>query len=123
VLILSVIAESSGNHPGPMTIVAAMMAVLAMACQFALLRLTMPVAPTTAAMTGNLTTVCLFLLDWKSHSQLLMIKDPTQARGTVHILIGFLVGCALAAPAVKYFADWAWSLPTVAAAAAVLWKD
>lgn len=123
VLVLSLTSKGSHYPTGPMTTVSAMMAVLAMACQFALLRLTMAVAPTTAVMTGNLTTACLFVLDWESHSQLLMMKDSAQLRGTVYTLIGFLVGCGLAAPTVTYFGDWAWALPALGAAVAAFGKD
>jgi hypothetical protein len=63
--------------PGPFTFslgynftgVAAMIAVSAMACQFALLRLAVPGAPSTAVMTGNLTSSVLSLLDRLSRSQ------------------------------------------------------
>jgi hypothetical protein len=42
----------------------AMIAVPAMACQFALLRLAVPDAPSTAVMTGNLTSGMLFAAGW-----------------------------------------------------------
>jgi len=54
-----------------------MMAVSAMACQFALLRLTLPVAPSTAVMTGNLTNTVLSLLDRQSRIQPLMTGDTS----------------------------------------------
>jgi len=53
VLIFSVITKPSANPHGLMAGVAAMMAVSAMACQFARLRLALPVAPSRAVMTGN----------------------------------------------------------------------
>src|SRR5260370_29396933 len=46
-----------------MTGATAMIAVCAMACQFALLRLAVPGAPSTAVMTGNVTNTVLSLLD------------------------------------------------------------
>jgi hypothetical protein len=47
VLIFSAITKPSANPHGLMATIAAMIAVSAMACQFALLRLTAPVAPST----------------------------------------------------------------------------
>ena len=60
-LIFSVITKPSADPHGLMATIAAMIAVTAMGCQFALLRLTLPVAPSTAVMTGNLTTAVLRL--------------------------------------------------------------
>src|SRR5258706_509565 len=54
-LIFSVITKPSANPDGLIGCIAAMMAVSAMACQFALLRVGLPVAPSTAVLTGNLT--------------------------------------------------------------------
>ena len=59
VMIFSAITKPSDNPHGLMATIAAMIAVAAMACQFALLRLTAPVAPSTAVMTGNLTNAVL----------------------------------------------------------------
>ena len=50
---------------GLMATIAAMIAVTAMGRQFALLRLTLPVAPSTAGMTGNLTNAVRALVDSK----------------------------------------------------------
>src|SRR5207249_1834084 len=61
VLVFSVVNDSAANPQGFMAGVAAMIAVSAMACQFALLRLAMPGAPSTAVMTGNLTSSVLSL--------------------------------------------------------------
>ena len=120
VLIVSVITKPSTNPNALMGTIAAMIAVSAMACQFALLRLTMPVAPTTAVMTGNLTTTFLFLFDASAHSQLLMMRDTEKLRGTTHLLIGFLVGCLLSAVAIGFLGhEWAWAVPAVASAMAM----
>ena len=54
-----------------------MIAVSAMACQFALLRVTMPVAPSTAVMTGNLTKAVLSSLNTISRSPLSDASDTT----------------------------------------------
>src|SRR6266481_2856643 len=76
-LTFSVIYDPAANPRGLMAGVAAMIAVSAMACQFALLRLAMPVAPSTAVMTGNLTNTVLSLLDTVSRTQPLMAGDTT----------------------------------------------
>jgi uncharacterized membrane protein YoaK (UPF0700 family) len=118
-LIFSVITKPSVDPHGLMATIAAMIAVSAMACQFALLRLTLPVAPSTAVMTGNLTNACLALMDATSRTQPLMMRDAERLRGSLHLLIGFFVGCVAAAAAVTYLGDWAWSFPAVLAAVAV----
>jgi uncharacterized membrane protein YoaK (UPF0700 family) len=48
-----------------------------------------------------------------------MMKDSERLRGSLHLLIGFFVGCVVAAAAVTYLRDWAWSFPAVLAAVAV----
>jgi uncharacterized membrane protein YoaK (UPF0700 family) len=118
-LIFSVITKPSVNPHGLMATIAAMIAVSAMACQFALLRLSLPVAPSTAVMTGNLTNACLALVDASSRTQPLMMKDSERLRDSLHLLIGFFVGCVVAAAVVTYLRDWAWSFPAVLAAVAV----
>jgi uncharacterized membrane protein YoaK (UPF0700 family) len=119
VLIFSGITKPSVDPHGLMATIAAMIAVSAMACQFALLRLTLPVAPSTAAMTGNLTNASLALVDASSRTQPLMVRDTERLRDSLHLLIGFFAGCVVGAAAVTYLADWAWSFPTVLAAVAV----
>ena len=119
VLIFSAITKPSANPHGLMATIAAMSAVTAMGCQFALLRLTLPVAPSTAVMTGNLTTAVLGLMDLSSRTQPLTQIDSSRIRGTLHLLVGFFVGCVAAAAAVTYLGDWAWSFPAALAAVAV----
>jgi uncharacterized membrane protein YoaK (UPF0700 family) len=97
-----------------MATIAAMIAVSSMACQFALLRLTLPVAPSTAVMTGNLTNAVLAFMDSSSRK-----SDNRQLRGALHLLIGFFVGCVAGAAAEIYLRDWAWALPAAIAAVAV----
>ena len=118
-LVFSAITKSSAHPHGLMAMIAAMIAVAAMGCQFALLRLTLPVAPSTAVMTGNLTNAVLGLVDLSSRIQPLMDGDNRRIQGALHLLIGFFVGCIVAAPAVLYLGDWAWSLPAALAAVAV----
>jgi uncharacterized membrane protein YoaK (UPF0700 family) len=119
VLIFSIITKPSADPHGVMAGIAAMIAVSAMACQFALLRLTLPVAPSTAVMTGNLTNTILSLLDRKSRGQPLMADDTERLRSSLPLIIGFFGGCVMAAAAVTYLGDWAWSFPVVLAAVAV----
>lgn len=118
-LIFSVVTKPSADPHGLMATVAAMIAVTAMACQFALLRLALPVAPSTAVMTGNLTNAVLALVDSSSQTRPLMESNTKRLRAALHLLIGFFAGCVVAAVAVMYLGDWAWSLPTALAAVAV----
>jgi uncharacterized membrane protein YoaK (UPF0700 family) len=117
--IFSIITKPSVNPHGLRATIAAMIAVSAMACQFALLRLTLPGAPSTAVMTGNLTNVCLALMDRNCRTERLLIRDTERPRGPLYLLIGFLAGCVVAAAAVDYLGDWSWSFPAVLAAVAL----
>jgi uncharacterized membrane protein YoaK (UPF0700 family) len=119
VLIFSVITRPSADRQGLMATIAAMIAVSAMGCQFALLRLTAPVAPSTAVMTGNLTNAVLGLAELSSRTQPLTRIDSSRIRGALRLLVGFFVGCVAAAAAVMYLSDWAWSFPTLLAALAL----
>src|SRR6266446_2484878 len=101
VLILSVVYDPAVDPHGLMATVAAMMAVSAMACQFALLRLAVPGAPSTAVMTGNLTSGVLALLDTLSRGEPLI--DGA-------MVVGFCSGCVVGAAAVSWLGSWAWSL-------------
>jgi uncharacterized membrane protein YoaK (UPF0700 family) len=67
-----------------------MIAVSAMACQYALLRLAIPGAISTAVMTGNLTNTVLALMDlWWSRHPMLRV-DADRLRRSLHLLFGFL---------------------------------
>lgn len=118
-LIFSIITRPSTDPHGLMATIAAMIAVTAMGCQFALLRLTLPIAPSTAVMTGNLTNAVLALVDSSSRAKPLMESNSKRLRGALHLLIGFFVGCVLATAALMYLGDWAWSLPASLAALTV----
>jgi uncharacterized membrane protein YoaK (UPF0700 family) len=118
-LIFSVLAKPTADPHGLMATIAAMIAVTAMGCQFALLRLTAPVAPSTAVMTGNLTNVVLGLMDLWSN-QTLIEGGTGRLTGALHLLAGFFVGCVMAAVAVMYLGDWAWSLPAALAGVAIM---
>ena len=110
VLVFCVVARPSAAPDGLMGGIAVMIAVSAMACQYALLRLAMPRAVSTAVMTGNLTNTVLALMDSLSSRPLLPI-DSGRLKRSLHLLFGFLLGCVVAAPAVSTLGDWAWSLP------------
>ena len=121
-LIFTVITRPSADPHGLMAGMAAMIAVSAMACQFALLRLTLPIAPSTAVMTGNLTNSVLSLLDVVSRTQSLKGGDTQRLIGSLHLLLGFFGGCVVAAAAVTYLGDWAWSFPVALAGVAVAFR-
>lgn len=119
VLIFSVIYSPAINPHGWRSVVIAMIAISTMACQFALLRVSFPVAPSTAAMTGNLTNAALSLLDALSRSQPLTPDADKHLRKTLKLVVGFFAGCIAGAVAVSWLGDWAWVLPVVLAGAAV----
>lgn len=118
VFTFSVITKPSADPHGLVATIAAMIAVTAMACQFALLRLTLPVAPSTAVMTGNLTNAVLGVVDLSSRAQPLTQIDNRRLTGAFHLLIGFFLGCVIATAALMYIGDWAWLLPAVLAGVA-----
>jgi len=120
VLIFSVIYSPAVNPHGWMSVVIAMIAVSAMACQFALLRVSFPVAPSTAVMTGNLTNAALSLLDTLSRSQPLTADADEHLRKTLKLLVGFFAGCIAGAAAVSWFGDWAWLSAVILAGAAIV---
>jgi uncharacterized membrane protein YoaK (UPF0700 family) len=120
VLIVSVVYAPAASPHGLMAGVAAMLAVCAMASQFALLRLALPGAPSTAVMTGNLTGAVLSVLDTISQSnEPLMQGSRDRLKKTSAALAGFFGGCMAGAAAVSWLGNWAWSLPVVLAGAAV----
>jgi uncharacterized membrane protein YoaK (UPF0700 family) len=92
VLTFSVINDPAVNPHRLMAIFVAMVAVSAMACQFALLRLAMPGAPSTAVMTGNLTSSVLSLLDGLSRNQPLMGGPGERWRKALMLVGGFFTG-------------------------------
>jgi uncharacterized membrane protein YoaK (UPF0700 family) len=118
VLIFTVITRPSIDPSGFAAGITVMIAVSAMACQYALLRLALPRVVSTAVMTGNLTNATLSLMG------LLWNRSPSRAEAerlkeSLRLLVGFLVGCVVAAVAVSFLADWAWSLPVALAALAI----
>jgi uncharacterized membrane protein YoaK (UPF0700 family) len=118
-LIFSVITKPSADPAGVRAGTAAMMAVSAMACQYALLRLAVPGAISTAVMTGNLANAVLSAMDLLSARHPMLPHDSTPLNRSLHRLLGFVSGCVVAAAAVSVVGDWAWSLPTALAAVAI----
>ena len=119
VFVFSVITKPSASPHGLAAGVAVMIAVCAIACQYALFRLATPEAVSTAAMTGNLTNATLALVDGLARRRPLMTADAERLKKSLGLLIGFLAGCVVAAAAVPTLQDWAWSLPTALAGVAV----
>jgi uncharacterized membrane protein YoaK (UPF0700 family) len=113
-----VITKPSADPRGLMAGIAVMIAVSAMACQYALLRLAMPHAVSTAVMTGNLTNTVLSLMDSMSKHRPLLPVDVGRLKRSLHLLFGFLLGCVVAAYAVSVLGDWAWVLPLMVTAGA-----
>ena len=119
VLMVAVVYHPAANPHGLIAVIAAMIAVSAMACQFTLLRLTLPTSPSTAVMTGNLTNTVLSVLDAVSSPQPEAQRASQHLTSSLRALIGFLVGCVLGALGVSFLHDWAWVLPFGLAGAAV----
>jgi uncharacterized membrane protein YoaK (UPF0700 family) len=119
VLVFSVITKPSTSQHALMAGVAVMIAVSAMACQYALLRLAIPGAISTAVMTGNLTNTVLSLMDLLSSRHPLLPVEAGRLRRSVHLLLGFLLGSIVGAAAVSQLGDWAWSFPVALAAVAI----
>jgi uncharacterized membrane protein YoaK (UPF0700 family) len=119
VLIFSIIARPSADPHGLAAGIAVMIAVSAMACQYALMRLALPKAVSTAVMTGNLTNTVLSLMDLLSKARPLLPVDAGRLKRSLHLLVGFLLGCVVAAAAVSALRDWTWALPVVLAGVAL----
>jgi uncharacterized membrane protein YoaK (UPF0700 family) len=115
VFVFSAVMTPSATPHGVNADIAAMLAVSAMACQFALLRLALPVAPSTAVMTGNLTNAVLSLLNTISQRESSPPADAERLKASLELLGGFFAGCVAAGAAVTYIGDWAWAFPVVLA--------
>lgn len=118
VLILSIIYSCAANPPHWMSVLIAMTAVSAMACQFALVRLSLQIAPT-AVMTGNLTNATLCFLDTLSRSEPLTKDAGERLKKALKLVGGFFAGCIAGAAAVSWLGNWSWSLPVVLGGVAV----
>jgi uncharacterized membrane protein YoaK (UPF0700 family) len=111
VLIVAVTGRPLANPSGLAADIAGMIAVSAMACQFALFRLTVPGAPATAVMTGNITETVLSLLDALSRGKPLVASAEERLKTSMLPLIGFFGGCMAGAAAFSWLLEWAWALP------------
>jgi uncharacterized membrane protein YoaK (UPF0700 family) len=120
--VFNVIAQPSAHPHGVMAGIAVLIAVAAMACQYTLMRLTIPDVPLTGVMTSNLTNAVLSLLDTVAPIPPARAETAERLRTTLHLLIGFLVGCVVAAVAVPLLGEWAWSLPAVLAGLAAIMR-
>ncbi|MDH2403706.1 DUF1275 family protein [Bradyrhizobium sp. SSUT18] len=118
-LIFSVVTKASADPVGLLAGTAAMMAVSAMACQYALLRLAVPGAISTAVMTGNLTNAALSAMDLLAARNPLLPYDSTPLNRSLQRLLGFVSGCVVAAAAAAVMADWTWFLPAALSAVAI----
>src|SRR5262249_33667258 len=114
ILIFSIVTAPSADPHGLTAGIAVMIAVSAMACQFALLRLAIPGAISTAVMTGNLTNAVLSSMDLLSRR--CPPDDARRLKNALYLLSGFLLGCIVSAVAVSALGDWAWSLPVAVSA-------
>jgi uncharacterized membrane protein YoaK (UPF0700 family) len=119
VLVFSIATAPSANPHGLMAGIAIMIAVCAMAFQYALLRLALPKAVSTAVMTGNLTNTVPSLMELLSSQRPLMTVDRRRLKRSLYLLVGFLVGCLVATAAISMLGDWACSIPAALAAIAI----
>jgi uncharacterized membrane protein YoaK (UPF0700 family) len=121
ILVFSVATTPSADPHGTTAAITVMIAVSAMACQFALLRLAIPGAISTAVMTGNLTNAVLSSMDLLSRRAPLLQDDARRLKRSLQLLVGFLVGCIIAASTVALLGDWTWSLPVILSGLALAW--
>jgi uncharacterized membrane protein YoaK (UPF0700 family) len=119
VLVCSTIFDPAIHPQGGIAGATAMIAVSAMACQFALLRLGVPGVPSTAVMTGNLVYSVLALLDSFAGSRRLMEGDGERLKKTSKLVIGFFFGGLVGAAALSLVGHWAWALPVALAGVAL----
>ena len=123
VFVFAIATHPSADPHGLTAGVAVLVAASAMACQNALLHMTIAGAPSTAVMTGNLVSATLGLLDALSPDPATRSAAGPRIERFLPLLLGFFLGCLVAAVAVSRFGDWAWSLPAALAglAAALRW--
>ena len=119
VLLMSLMDRNDANRDASVKSLAAMLAVSAMACQFATLRIALPGVTSTSVMTGNLTQIVVSAFDMASSKQSI---DGAQGQlaAAGRSFVGFVFGCATGALAVIWLQRWAWFLPLAIAALATL---
>jgi uncharacterized membrane protein YoaK (UPF0700 family) len=105
------------NADTPMAVLGGMLGVAAMATQNALVKLTLPGAPSTAVMTTNVTqlTVDLATLIRSQGDSEDLARARRRARATVPCILGFVMGCAAGAVLEVHFGLWALGLPVALA--------
>lgn len=118
--VFAVTTNTSANPNGLAAGIAVMIAISAMACQFVLFRLAIPQSISTAIMTGGLTDMVLYALDWLSPNRRLMDDERDRLKRSFKLLLGFAIGCVAAGMAIPTMGDWAWVLPAMLAAGAIL---
>ena len=118
-LVFCIATRPSRDPHGLSAGIAVMIAASAMACQFALLRLALPRAPSTAVMTGNLTNAVLAFMDSISSTGQPAQHARARLDRSLHLLLGFFIGCVVAAAGVVWMKDWAWLLPVLLGAVAI----
>lgn len=117
VLVLAVRFDIQSNPDAGVASLAAILATSAIACQFAMMRLAVPGAPSTAVMTGNLTNSVLSGLDMLARGQPLLQPDPERLWKTSVIVISFCIGGVVGGLAFLLVRGWAWTLPVIVSAA------
>jgi uncharacterized membrane protein YoaK (UPF0700 family) len=120
VLVVSVITKPATNPRGVAAGVAVMIAVTAMASQYALFRLATARSVVTTAMTGNLTHTVIAVMDAVSTGTRLVHGPDERLMTAVVPLIAFIFGCVLGSTALSLLHEWAWALPAAVAAAAYI---
>jgi uncharacterized membrane protein YoaK (UPF0700 family) len=105
----------------PLAVLVGMLAVAAMATQNALVKLALKDAPSTAAMTTNITQLAIDLatLARGRGEPDDLARARRRARLTFLCVVGFVGGCAAGAVLEVYFGLWALALPVVLAALAL----
>ncbi len=95
------------------SVVGAMLAVAAMAFQNAFVRVSLHQGATTSTMTGNVATLVIALLALVWPGPWSRDEAVNKLRSTWPLVLGFFVGCALAAASVARLGLWAFSLPAL----------
>ena len=106
---------------GTLAVLVGMLGVAAMATQNALVRLAVPGAPSTAAMTTNITqvTVDVATVVWNRAAPDHVVAARRRAGVTLPCVVGFIGGCAIGAVLEVHAGLWALALPAVLAVLAV----
>jgi uncharacterized membrane protein YoaK (UPF0700 family) len=119
VWVLSLLEHPALKPAGLRAGVEAMIAVSAMACQFTLLQIGIPGAPSTAVMTGNMTNSVLSLLELLAPGEPIEKLDNGRPTRSLELIGCFFAGCLAGAAACSWIGEWAWSLPVALAGVAL----